>query len=230
MKRTLTLSCLAAVGLVPASAQAAVPTSTTTAKIVVATNARSAPSDGARTIMRLRATAPLYGGAHVLRVEEQRTVDGIRWVRVYLPRRPNGSLGWVHEDSVLVGRTSYYMQLSRAKRTLTVYRSGKRVKRFKVVVGKASTPTPAGQFAVHEIVPQPRGTVLGPYVLALTAYSNVLKQFGGGPGQTGIHGRSGSLLADPLGSARSHGCIRLDNAAVSWLAKRVPAGTALRIT
>jgi hypothetical protein len=40
-----------------------------------------------------------------------------------------------------------------------------------------------------------------------------------------IHGRSGPLLADPLGTAASHGCIRMDNAAVSWLAMRAVEGT-----
>jgi lipoprotein-anchoring transpeptidase ErfK/SrfK len=40
-----------------------------------------------------------------------------------------------------------------------------------------------------------------------------------------IHGRSGALLADPLGTAASHGCIRLDNAAISWIAGRAVEGT-----
>jgi lipoprotein-anchoring transpeptidase ErfK/SrfK len=32
-----------------------------------------------------------------------------------------------------------------------------------------------------------------------------------------------------LGSARSHGCIRIDNDKVSWMAASVPAGTPVRI-
>jgi lipoprotein-anchoring transpeptidase ErfK/SrfK len=36
-----------------------------------------------------------------------------------------------------------------------------------------------------------------------------------------IHGRGGASLLDPLGSARSHGCIRLSNRAVSWLVSTV---------
>jgi lipoprotein-anchoring transpeptidase ErfK/SrfK len=53
----------------------------------------------------------------------------------------------------------------------------------------------------------------------------VLDDFGGGAGRVAIHGRSGSLLADPLGTSRSHGCIRIDNAAVAWLAARAVEGT-----
>jgi hypothetical protein len=37
-----------------------------------------------------------------------------------------------------------------------------------------------------------------------TAYSDVLEDYGGGRGRVPIHGRSGAVLADPLGSARSH--------------------------
>jgi lipoprotein-anchoring transpeptidase ErfK/SrfK len=53
----------------------------------------------------------------------------------------------------------------------------------------------------------------------------VLEDYGGGKGRVAIHGRSGGLLADPLGTAASHGCVRLDNDAVSWLAARAVEGT-----
>jgi hypothetical protein len=59
----------------------------------------------------------------------------------------------------------------------------------------------------------------------LTAYSPTLKSYGGGPGQVALHGRDGSNLADPLGSARSHGCIRIPNIGISLLARVAPEGT-----
>jgi lipoprotein-anchoring transpeptidase ErfK/SrfK len=92
------------------------------------------------------------------------------------------------------------------------------------VVGAPITPTPHGLFAIDERIPQ-FGGELGPWALHLTAHSQVLEDYGGGKGRVAIHGRSGALLADPLGSARSHGCIRIDNAAVSWLAGRAIEGT-----
>jgi lipoprotein-anchoring transpeptidase ErfK/SrfK len=49
----------------------------------------------------------------------------------------------------------------------------------------------------------------------------VLQRFDGGDGTVGIHGRGGASLVDPLGSARSHGCIRLANDAVDWLVRRI---------
>ena len=77
------------------------------------------------------------------------------------------------------------------RRRATVYRGGRRVRSFAVVVGAPSTPTPLGRFFVVERVRQARGSALGPWVLATSAYSNVLQEFDGGPGQIGLHGRTG---------------------------------------
>ena len=101
---------------------------------------------------------------------------------------------------------------------------------LRVVVGTPATPTPLGRFAVAERIRQPAGSELGPWALHLTAHSNVLQDYGGGPGRVALHGRSGPLLADPLGSARSHGCVRMDNADVRWLARRLREGTPVRVT
>ena len=50
----------------------------------------------------------------------------------------------------------------------------------------------------------------------------------GGPGRVAIHGRDGASLSDPLGSARSHGCIRIDNTSIDWMAANIPQGTQSR--
>ncbi|MBS1676354.1 MAG: L,D-transpeptidase [Actinobacteria bacterium] len=77
-----------------------------------------------------------------------------------------------------------------------------------------STPTPRGLAAIYERdrQPDPRDFV-GTWVLALTARSDVLKHFEGGTGRIGIHGRAGASLLDPLGSARSHGCVAMQRKA-----------------
>jgi lipoprotein-anchoring transpeptidase ErfK/SrfK len=49
----------------------------------------------------------------------------------------------------------------------------------------------------------------------------VLQRYEGGDGTVAIHGRGGASLLDPLGSARSHGCIRLSNHAIDWLVRRI---------
>ncbi len=95
------------------------------------------------------------------------------------------------------------------------------------MVGKPSTPTPTGTFFVEETVTLSPSMPGGPYVLALSARSNVFQEFDGGPGQIGIHGRDG--LGGDLGQAESHGCMRLDTAAISWLAARIGPGVPVDI-
>jgi lipoprotein-anchoring transpeptidase ErfK/SrfK len=104
------------------------------------------------------------------------------------------------------------------------------VSKFQAVVGADATPTPTGLFAILEHVPVRRpGEFLGPWSLHLTALSETWKRFDGGPGRVAIHGRSGDSLADPLGTARSNGCIRINNADIRALARRLPDGAPVRI-
>jgi lipoprotein-anchoring transpeptidase ErfK/SrfK len=114
--------------------------------------------------------------------------------------------------------------VSRRARTISVYRDGDLRRRFRVVIGAPPTPTPGGLFSVHGVWRSNPGAFLGSYIVPLTAHSDVLQEFGGGDGRVGIHGRGGSSLLDPLGAARSHGCIRLANAAIEWIVRRVGAG------
>ena len=62
--------------------------------------------------------------------------------------------------------------------------------------------------------------------LTLSAFSNVLYSFGGGPGQIGLHGTNTPGL---LGQDVSHGCIRLPNATITALARILPLGTPVEI-
>lgn len=71
--------------------------------------------------------------------------------------------------------------------------------------------------------------MLGPFALQLTAHSKMLRNYGGGPGRVAMHGRSGALLSDPLGSARSHGRVRMQNRIIRWLARRALPGTPVEI-
>lgn len=163
-----------------------------------------------------------------------RAADHRCWVRVRLPWRPNDATGWVDANKVFIEKTAWRIEISTARRTLTLFRAGARVRTLRVVVGKPSTPTPAGLFAVAWAIRWHPGDFLGSWVLELTAHSNVLQRFDGGDGTVGIHGRGGASLLDPLGSARSHGCIRLSNEAISRLVRRIGAdhlaGTPVRIS
>lgn len=108
-------------------------------------------------------------------------------------------------------------------------KNGRPVEQLRVVVGTPATPTPRGQFFVVEHVAQATGSPLGRWALATSAFSSVLQEFDGGPGQIALHGRSGPLSIAPLGTAASHGCIRFDNAVIDRLAHLLPNGTPVEI-
>lgn len=139
------------------------------------------------------------------------------WVRLRMPWRPNAEAAWVNAKNVFLQLTRWRIAVSTSRRTLTVFHAGRAVRTVQVVVGKPSTPTPTGLFAIVWTVPWHPNDFLGSWVLMLSAHSDVLQQFDGGDGTVGIHGRGGASLIDPLGSARSHGCIRLANDSIDWL-------------
>lgn len=170
----------------------------------------------------------------LLVVARPRVADNRCWLPVRLPWRPNGTAGWVNADNVVLNRTPWRIEVSTARRTLTLFRAGTSVRTMSVVVGKPSTPTPVGLFAIVWAIPWHPNDFLGSWVLELTAHSDVLRQFEGGDGTVGIHGRGAASLEDPLGSARSHGCVRLANDAIDQLVETVGdeglLGTPVEIT
>jgi lipoprotein-anchoring transpeptidase ErfK/SrfK len=101
------------------------------------------------------------------------------------------------------------------------------VRTFRAVVGKLSTPTPTGRFFVEETVQLGQSDAGAPYALALSARSGVFQEFEGGPGQIALHGTRN--IGGVLGSGESHGCIRLDTRAITWLATWVAPGSLVTI-
>ncbi|MBS1883044.1 MAG: L,D-transpeptidase [Actinobacteria bacterium] len=149
------------------------------------------------------------------------TGDGACWVRVRLPGRPNDEAGWVAAGRLLLARTPWRLEVSTSRRTLSVLRAGRLIRRFAVVVGASATPTPHGLFSIVHAWRGDPSSFVGSWVLGLTAHSDVLRHFEGGSGEVGIHGRGGGSLLDPLGTAASHGCIRLANRAIDWLVRTI---------
>lgn len=200
------------------------------ARLIVPVVVRKTPGTRGKKITALRPFGSWNGGPVVLPIAQVKTFHGERWIRVRLPIRPNGSTGWIKEAKVEVTRLRYRITVSRSLHRLTLFRDGKKVASTSVVVGAGKTPTPKGTFAVLEVVRQPKGEVIGPWALHLTAHSNVLDNYGGGPGRVALHGRSGGLLSDPLGTSRSHGCVRMPNAFITRLHSVATEGTPVVIT
>jgi lipoprotein-anchoring transpeptidase ErfK/SrfK len=171
---------------------------------------------------------PITEGRTVLPVIGHRTgKGGVRWLQVRLPGRPNNSTGWIRKARTLRTTTSWHVAVDLSDRQVTVYRSGRVVRTFSAVIGTRSTPTPLGRYFVEESVLLTGGQVGGPYALALSARSYVLQEFAGGPGQIAVHGVWN--VGGRMGTAASHGCVRLDTAAISWIGARIGPGVPVTI-
>ena len=149
------------------------------------------------------------------------TDDGVRWLQVMVPGRSNERRGWIAQRGTILTVTSWHVVVRTSSRRVLVYR-GRLVRSFVAIVGKPSTPTPHGRYFVEESVRMPPGSAGAPFALALSARSNVLQEFDGGPGQVAIHGLGG--LGGTPGTAVSHGCVRLADRSIRWLAARIAPG------
>jgi lipoprotein-anchoring transpeptidase ErfK/SrfK len=148
------------------------------------------------------------------------------WLQVSLPVRPNGTTGWVRSTDVSTALVLYRIEVSTAAHRLRLYKSGRLVATFRAATGTGGTPTPLGSFYLTELL-APTNAGYGPYAYGLSAYSDVLTSFGGGPGQIGLHGTSDT---SSIGRSSSHGCIRLNNKDIATLAKLLPLGTPVNIS
>lgn len=223
------VAACACAGVPAAAAAAAVETSSQTARVLGPTVARAAPAAGARTVMSLHPYTAFSRVNQVLMVTGKATDPaGRRWFRVALPKRPNGTSGWVPASHVAVRTIRVRIRIRLGARRLEVWRSGRRVFQTRVGVGTGATPTPRGRFAVQDPVPTlaSERPVYGPYIITLTAYSNVLKRFLGGNGLVAIHGTSDR---SSIGRAVSHGCIRVPNAALRRVRAAAAAGVPVDI-
>lgn len=190
--------------------------------------ARTRPNGHARRIETVAARRPLTGVRTLLPVLGERiSSNGNPWLRVRLPGRPNSHAGWIAASRTRRTATAWHLRVKLSDRRVTVFRDGRAMRRFRAVVGHPSTPTPTGRFFVEEALALPSNAAGGPFALAASARSNVLQEYGGGPGQIALHGTD--FLSDPLGTAASHGCIRLSTRSITWLARRIGSGVPLTI-
>jgi lipoprotein-anchoring transpeptidase ErfK/SrfK len=152
---------------------------------------------------------------------------GEAWIKIRVPGRPNGRTGWVREEqlsNLKVVRT--HLTIDRGALKATLKRKGKKIWTSRVGVGKASTPTPAGNFWIRERLSNLGGSpVYGPWAFGTSAYSDQLTDWPGG-GVVGIHGTNQPEL---IPGRPSHGCVRVPNANIRKLKRLMPVGTPLTI-
>ena len=213
----LPVACLAVSAAAAGCAAASPPPGhAMTAKVIDRTQVRIAP-DGRSVGAVGRFTE--YGGRRVYRVVARRG----DWLGVLTPQRPNGRTGWIRASRAVLSTSRYKITVDRSARRLTLRRAGKVVKRITVTVGKASTPTPLGRFAVTDKLWMEPGSVYGCCALALSGSQTV----GGLAGiRLAIHG---TRYAEPMGRFASAGCTRATKHDLRWLMRRVPVGTPVTV-
>ena len=177
------------------------------------------------------------GETQSLRFDATQTIVGDRafltlgeragYLRVLVPIRPNGTIGWIRATEVKVEPSAFRVVVELSTNTIRVFRNGQVILRELVATGTGNNPTPKGLFFIVDRVPQrnPAGG-LGPIVLKLSGFSETLSSFAGGQGAIGLHGTSAPGL---LGGRVSHGCVRMANSTVERLATLVPLGTSVEI-
>jgi hypothetical protein len=191
-----------------------------------ATDAYAFPSRRSHLLGRLGLTT--QDGTSELVLEQQRVlIGGAWWVQVRLPLRPAGQVGWVPQRALGAPQTVHtYVVVSTERMTLTLYRGGRAIFSARVGTGKATTPTPHGQFYIRDrLTGFAAGSLYGPLAFGTSALSNVETDWPGG-GVIGIHGTDEPWL---IPGHPSHGCIRMRNADVARLARLLPIGTPLTI-
>jgi lipoprotein-anchoring transpeptidase ErfK/SrfK len=191
--------------------------------VVSSVAVRSSPDPAAPVVRVLHEFRLDYRPQEVLAVSVRSGLGG-SWYRVSVPMRPNGMMGWIPSWSVSLAPTTGLIVISRAARTIEVFRQGILQLRAPVAVGAPGTETPLGHFYVTARFVPFKDPFLGVFAVETSAYSKLSEWPGGGV--VGIHGTD---LPQLLGDAVSHGCIRVSNATAAALERLAPLGTPIWI-
>jgi hypothetical protein len=179
---------------------------------------RSSP--GGATVAHLPAATPL-GAPTWLWV--LRTTPHHRWGRVVLPLKPNGRTGWINLRGLRTVHTGTWIRASLHGRRIWLMHGSHALASFSAAIGAVATPTPVGRFSVTDSLAT--GHSSGPfgwYAFGLSAHQPQLPSGWSGGDQLAIHGTD-----DPasIGTAASHGCLRVSPQALARLRPALRLGT-----
>jgi lipoprotein-anchoring transpeptidase ErfK/SrfK len=147
----------------------------------------------------------------------------LRAKTVEVPAKVNADSVWAAQPVAVT--------VSRDGKQARMFRRGKLVKTYSVAVGSPEYPTPTGQFVVQSMqknpawnVPQSEwaGELAGETIPGGDPRNPLVARWIGFNGSVGFHGTASS---GSLGTAASHGCIRMAPADVIDLFERVSTGT-----
>ena len=156
----------------------------------------------------------------------------------YWQSLPPAAASSIFRTVSLAGETSraneeiIWVEISLSRRTVTLYRDTTRLEEYPIGIGRAGWETPIGTFQVRQMQKYP--TWIHPFTDERIPNDDSRNPLGtrwvgfwtDGHVWVGLHGTS-----DPssVGTAASHGCIRMHNADVEALFTRIELGTPVRV-
>jgi lipoprotein-anchoring transpeptidase ErfK/SrfK len=190
---------------------------------VLADRTRLRATPGGRTLAAVPAHTE-WGAPTVLAATAERG----GWLRVIATELPNGARGWIPESAVATVLASpWKLEADLSRRLMTVRRNGRAVRRFRVAVGKPSTPTPTGRFGITDKLHfTSRSAAYGPGAIALTGHQTHIEPGWKGGTRLAIHGTADQAS---IGQAASSGCLRASDSDVRWLVRHTYLGSIVEI-
>ena len=141
------------------------------------------------------------------------------WLEVRIAQRPNGQVGWIHQEAARLTRTPFHLVIDLRTTHLQLYQQGRLAMDAPVGIGTPRYPTPTGHYFVALFARSPNPGY-GPFVMVTSAHSETITDWEqSGDAIVAIHGPLGSdQEIGTTGAAVSHGCIRLHDADLARLA------------
>lgn len=181
--------------------------------------ARRSPRATAPSVGRVVDRSRYYGVPTVAWIERT-SADG-RWGRVELPYVWPRRDGWVRLDGLRTDTTAVTVEVDLSSRRLTLRKRGKVVFRAPVATGRASSPTPRGEYFVTDRVSF-SGGVFGTFAFGLSGIQPRLPVGWSSGDQLAIHGTN---APSSIGTAASAGCLRASEATLARLKPLLRLGT-----
>jgi lipoprotein-anchoring transpeptidase ErfK/SrfK len=149
------------------------------------------------------------------------------WLRVMATQLPNGRTGWIPASAAGIVPSPWSLRADLSSREVTVLKDGVAVRRFIVAIGRPSTPTPTGRFAITDKLDFiGRSRTYGCCAIALTGHQPHVEPGWRGGNRLAIHGTS---LPGTIGLAASFGCLRAGDGDVRWLVRHAFLGSIVQI-
>jgi hypothetical protein len=146
------------------------------------------------------------------------------WLEVSTEARGSARSGWIrHTEAVRLRTTDYRVSIDLSARRLELRHGNRLLLSSSVAVGTATSPTPTGRFGITDKLPGRRfNGVYGCCVLAVSTIQTEVPSEWQGGNRIALHGTNSPWS---FGRAVSTGCVRVREAPLRELMRRVPLGT-----